>query len=370
MNRNTMRPRVWVWGLLARVSLCLTSCSANPVAPMPDKLIVELQGTPATPVHVSVDHFNVYDGESSTVGLGARVYYIGDSGSVRLKDLPDGYNGIRVQVCNPLQRKLSIVGYDDKTEVARKESNKRGEVVTLDVGKCPQQTNEADLTDFSLEPEDLPRIDNLLNFVETQNASLLNLHQDSPAVLTEGIVRYVRETHGKPKAGELADWMRVELNGGKDRELLGVIDFERGPLVVGMRIQANGSEVLRMRLPGSLQKAYQSNPIEFALQQWAVGLSKGVFDVSAPYPLSGESDAKFNAGLRQDYGAIFKAASIHKTKWIPSVDGAPIECHVECEIQSNAATYYLVHVFELDPHRLSSFTFLAKRRFSENSMLD
>ncbi|MEP3480598.1 MAG: hypothetical protein ABJZ55_15215 [Fuerstiella sp.] len=366
-----MKTRILVGALiiLTQQLAGVDDCSAGPDDPMPNNLVVKIEGIPKIPVHVSVDYFNFSDGGSSNLGFGAKVYYLGDDGTVELNDVSDEYDGIRIQVRNPTQRKLAIVVYDDKKEIARKASATRGETVTADIGRCMKPTTTADLTDFSLEAEDLPRVETVLKFLKTKENTQLNHHRDSPAGVAKGIVQYVTDTHGKVRQSERANWLRVEHNGGKNRELLGVLDFDKGSLVVGTRIQANGTELLRVQLAGSVLKAYQSKSVRSALEQRAVELSKSVFDEAANYPLSGDDDAEFNAGLRQDFGTSCKAASVHNSRWVKSNKGAPIEFHVESKIQTESATYYLVHVFELDPHRLSSFVFLSKRRCSTNTML-
>ena len=366
---NTIRTQLGVMVLLMQLLSAPPRCPADEIARMSNELAVKIEGIAAIPVQVSVDYFNVADSGWSNLGFGTKVYYIGSDGTVILKNLSNAYDGIRVQVRNPTQRKLAVVAYDGQKKIAGKESTTRGETLTLDIGRCAKQNTPAKLTDFSLAVEDQSRVDSILQLFKTEETSQMNHHEDSLPGLAKGIAQHIRETLGKVKVSDRADWIRVELNGGKNREVVGVVDFENGSLVAGTRIQADGTELLRIWWAGSVKKAYQSNPVKSALEQWAVKLSKDVFDESAAYPMNRKSDAEFNAGLRQDFGTHLTTVSVHKTTWVDATKSNPIQLHVETKIQTESTTYYLVHVIELDPHRLSSFAYLFRRSYSAKPSL-
>ena len=76
--------------------------------PVPAKPIVKIEGIATMPVHTEVNYFTFSDKGASTLGFGARVYHVGEKGSVQMKDVADGDEaGFRIHVCNPTAQKLA-----------------------------------------------------------------------------------------------------------------------------------------------------------------------------------------------------------------------------------------------------------------------
>lgn len=74
--------------------------------------------------------------------------------------------------------------------------------------------------------------------------------------------------------------------------------------------------------------------------------------------------------MQEKYGSSVKNVAAHGVKWIEPAGAGYLELQTETEVQTEESTFYLVHIFELDPHRLSSLALLVQRRLSESPILE
>ena len=361
--------------LLRSIELILITLAMNFVGcvqttgqeiPVPAKPIVKIESIATMPVHTEVNYFTFSDKGASTLGFGARVYHVGEKGSVQMKDVADGDEaGFRIHVCNPTAQKLALVLFDGKTEVARRESNTRGETITLDVGRCRKPAGDVGLSDFPISQENQAQVKRFQQLFRGDDSAQLQHRLGSVPGVAKAIVTYLNQKYGKFESSELTDWVQTDFRKGADYELKGVVKFERASVVAGARFNDEGKGVLRVLPLGipqvSIFKAYQSEPIQKGLHEYVIHLSKASFDETPVYPLETEGGIKFDRDNRERYGAKAVDVSVHNTKWTAATESTPIKLQIESKITTESSEFYLLHVFDIDSLRLSSAVILTKR---------